>query len=315
VSNVFNMELRAQQEWSWLLALWLFFGGSGGGLFLLFMAFDLAPLYAVLSLAFIMVGGVILLLELGNPLRVWRTIFRPSTSWLSRGVIFVLLFAVSSVLSVGPRIEMLSWLLPFTNSVSVQFFGWVASLCALMIILYPAFFVRSTSRAIPFWSSPVLPLLFVGYAVIGGAGVVLLLTPYSKAPTQVVSLSIILIAINAVMMAIYLVTMYRSGGSAKESVQLLSRGTLGSIFWIGIVGAGMVLPVAGALINQSTVSASGGLILLGGLLFRYALLKAGVYVAPALVEADFDLSKLNRTHAEFAREYVGMGAQRTSRSG
>ena len=57
MSNAFNTELRAQQEWSWLLAIWLFLGGSGSGLFLLFVAFELPPYDAAVSLALIATGA------------------------------------------------------------------------------------------------------------------------------------------------------------------------------------------------------------------------------------------------------------------
>lgn len=315
MANVFNMELRAQQEWSWLLAIWLFLGGTGGGLFLLFLAFELPVIYGALSFGLIMAGGVVLLLELGNPLRVWRTLFRPGTSWLSRGVFFVLIFIASSVVVLGPKLGLLPWLAPFADSLAVRLAGWVAGLCALMIVLYPAFFFLSTSRAIPFWNTPLLPLLFVGYAALGGAGWVLLLTPYSSAPPQIQPLAVTLILINAAMILIYLITMYRAGGSAQESVRLLNRNTLGLTFWIGVVVAGMALPLAEILVVRLSMAAAGAFILVGGLLFRYCLLKAGVYIAPALVEVDIDLGKLNRTSSEFKREYAGMGTQSAGRSG
>lgn len=315
MANVFNMELRAQQEWSWLLAIWLFLGGAGSGLFLLFLAFELPAGYGALSLGLIMAGGVVLLLELGNPLRVWRTLFRPGTSWLSRGVFFVLMFIASSAVVVGLKLGLFPWLSPLNDSLAARLLGWVAGLCALMIVLYPAFFFLSTSRAIPFWNTPLLPLLFVGYAVLGGAGWVLLLSPWLSAPSPVAPVAAILIVINAVMILIYLVTMHRSGGSARESVRLLNRNALGLIFWIGVVAAGMVLPLLEILVVRWSMTAAGALILIGGLAFRYCLLKAGVYIAPALVEADIDLRKLNRTSAEFEREYAGMGAQGAGRSG
>jgi len=315
MANVFNMELRAQQEWSWLLAIWLFLGGTGSGLFLLFLAFELATLYGVLSLGLIMAGGVVLLLELGNPLRVWRTLFRPGTSWLSRGVFFVLIFIASSAVVLAPRLGILPWLSPLTDSLAIRLLGWVAGLCALMIVLYPAFFFLTTSRAIPFWNTPLLPLLFVGYAVLGGAGGVLLLAGFSSIPSQIEPLAVTMILINAAMILIYLLTMYRAGGSAQESVRLLNRNALGLIFWLGVVVAGMVLPLLEILIVRWSMAPAGALILVGGLLFRYCLLKAGVYIAPALVEADVDLKTLNRTSAEFEREYAGMGAQSAGRSG
>ncbi len=311
MSNAFNMELRAQQEWSWLLAIWLFLGGSGSGLFLLFLALALSPVYAAVSLALIVVGGVVLLLELGNPLRAWRAIFFLGSSWLSRGAFCVFLFAVSALLSVGPRFEILSWLSPLDNSLAARLLGWLAGLCALMIILYPAFFFRSTSRAIPFWNTPLLPLLFASYAGLGGVGLVLLLTPYLEAPSQVAPLAGVLILINAALISIYLVVMHRSGGSARESVRLLSHPPLSLIFWIGVVVLGMVFPLVEVLFIQSTMAVAGAFLLLGGFLFRYCLLKAAVYIPPALVATEFDLSKLNRTSADFEREYAGMGATRS----
>ena len=44
------MELRPQQEWSWLVAIDLFLGGMGGGLFLLYWTFDLPTYLALVSL-------------------------------------------------------------------------------------------------------------------------------------------------------------------------------------------------------------------------------------------------------------------------
>ena len=315
MSNVFNMELRAQQEWSWLLAIWLFLGGTGGGLFLLFLAFELSPTYGAVALGLIMVGGVVLLLELGNPLRVWRTVSRPGTSWLSRGVFFVLIFIASSIVVIVPKLGVVPWLSPLTTGLAVQLLGWVAGLCALMIVLYPAFFFLSTSRAIPFWNSPLLPLLFVGYALLGGAGCGLLLSLIASIPAQIETLAVTMILVNAAMILIYFVTMYRAGGSAQESVRMLNRSPLGLMFWIGVVAVGMILPLVEILLVRLSLAAAGAFILIGGLLFRYCLLKAGVYIAPALVEADFDLRKLNRTSTEFEREYASMGTQGAGRSG
>ena len=49
----FNTELKCQQEWGWLLTIWLFLGGSGSGLFLLFAIFDLPPFLALIAGVFV----------------------------------------------------------------------------------------------------------------------------------------------------------------------------------------------------------------------------------------------------------------------
>ncbi len=298
-----------------MLTIWLFLGGSGCGLFLLFLAFDLPAFYGAVALALVMVGGIDLLLELGSPWRAWRTVFRAGTSWLARGACCVSLFIVAAALSVGPRLEILSWLAPLENSLAVQVLGWFAGLCAVIVLLYPAFFFRSTSLAVPFWNTPLLPLFFVSYGVLGGAGLTLLLTPYASPPSEVETLAVALIVINAAMVAIHLTDMQRSGGSARESVRLLNQVPLSWIFWLGVVLVGMVLPLVEILFVPSTMAAAGAFILLGGFLFRHCLLKAGVYVPISVVPEGVDLSKLNRTSSQFEREYAGMATHRASRSG
>jgi polysulfide reductase chain C len=302
----FNTELKCQQEWGWLLTIWLFLGGSGSGLFLLFGIFDLPPFLALVSLGLVLLGGVVLLSELGSPLRAWRGFFRLRTSWLSRGVLFVACFIVSGFLATAPDFASFAWLPWSSASVLGRILGWIAGLSALMITLYPGFFLAA-NRAIPFWNTPILPVIFFTYAVMGASGIVLLAAPFLKDGVgQVVSLAAVPIIVNLVMVPVYLLVMDRSGGAAKESVRLLARAPLGWIFWIGVVAVGLVLPLPAILwFHQALVPAGAG-ILIGGLLFRYSVLKAGVYVPSALVAGGVDLSRLNRTGDDLAREYAGI---------
>ncbi len=307
----FNTSLNCQQEWSWLLAIWLFLGGSGSGLFVLFKILGLAPVFAGISLGLVAVGGLVLLLELGNPLRVWRTVSRPGTSWLSRGVVFVLIFLVTGFLSVAPEFAPFSWLPVARGGAVSGSLEWVAGLCALMIILYPGFFL-SSNRAIPFWNTPFVPVLFVGFALLGGSGLVLLFSALLKTgSSSILTLAAVLIVINLILILVYLLVMGRSNAAARESVRLLKGAPLGWAFWIGVIAVGMVLPLIVALSLQPAAPAAGAAILLGGLLFRYCVLKAGVFVPPALVAGGQDFSRLNRNSADLEREYAAMAADGT----
>src|SRR3989338_6951354 len=131
MANDFSIGLRRQEEWSWLVAIDLFFGGLGGGLFLFYGFLNLPIFMGFLSLGLVILGGLVLLVELGHPARAWRAIRRPSTSWISRGGLSVSLFFV---------------------------FG----------------FMLSSSPSIPFWNSPLLPVLFFSHSVMGAGGIVLL---------------------------------------------------------------------------------------------------------------------------------------------
>ena len=303
MANEFNMGLRSQREWSWLLAIDLFLGGLGGGLFLLYHALLLPPWIGLLSLLLVLAGGVVLISELGHPLRAWRAIFRPQSSWISRGVLCIALFVFTAVLSLAPALPALSWIPGTGNEQVAKISGWVASLCALFITLYPGF-VLGASPSIPFWDTPLLPLVFFTQALMGASGVLLLVSASGSLAgllPQIQSLAAILIAVNLATALVYLAAMGRSGASATESVNLLKRGGLGWTFGVGAVLVGMILPLLLVVLSLSAFLASA-CILSGGLLFRYCVLKAGVYVPSALVGLDMSRFKGNRS--DFALEYA-----------
>lgn len=280
MTHEFNMGLNSQEEWAWLVAIDLFLGGSGGGLFLLYMFFDLSPSAALFSLALVILGAVVLLSELGHPLRAWRAIARPSTSWISRGVIFVTLFVVIGFLSIAPSFSALSGLLWNPASLGGRILAVIAGISAFMVILYPGF-VLAASPAIPFWNSPLLPVLFLSQALLGASGIALLFSPlglYDAALPALSSLAELLIVINLVLVAIHLLTLRGSGLPGREAVKLLNHGILGLTFGGGVLLLGMALPLMIGLWFPSWVVVVGVFILIGTLLYRYCILKAGVYV-------------------------------------
>ncbi len=311
----FTTAQSSQREWAWLLALYLFLGSLGGCLFLLFRILDLPLAFAIVSIGLVLLGVVTLLLKLGTPQRAWRAISRPATSWISRGVLFVTCFFIFACLSIAPSIAALSWL-PWNEATALgRVLGWGAALFALLTMIYPGFVV-SNSRAIPFWQSPLLPLLFFTYAMLAATGVVLIGAAAAPASlARVTQWAEGLIVVNAVLSAVYLFAMSRAVRSASESARRLNRGSLGALYWIGVVGVGLVAPLAILLWMGSATPLAGICIQVGALLFRYCVLAAGVYYVPAaLAPAKVDFSTLTRTSADFAREYASMTANRAGGS-
>ena len=308
MADGFNMELRGQQEWSWLVALDLFLGGLGGGLFLLYLNFDLPLFVALLSLGLVALGGGVLLSELGQPGRAWRAIVRLRTSWISRGVLFVSLFLVTGSLYIVSTVPAFSWLPWAGDNLAAKILGLVAGSCALLITLYPGF-VLAASPAIPFWNTRLLPALFFAHSTLGACGLLLLISSFGsfeRSLSQIESLAASLIFANFILILIYLLTMIRLSAASEEAVRLLNHGSLGWTFGIGVYVVGMILPFLLVVWFPSAMAPAGAFILLGGLLFRYCVLKAGVYVPFALV--GMDMSRLNRTDADLAREYAAMKA-------
>ena len=313
----FNAELKCQREWGWLLSIWLFLSGTGCGLFVLFKILDLPVFFALLGLGSIVLGGAVLLLELGSPTRAWRGVSRVSTSWLSRGVVFVCFFILTGFLSVAPA--WVPWLPWEGAGPGGRALGWIAALCALMIVLYPGFFLAK-NRSIPFWNTAWLPAVLVGYAATGASAMILLGSAFLEMKVNeglrpFDSLAAVLIVVTGILVGVYLLAMHRAGGPARESVRLLTAPPLSWTFGLGVILVGMLLPLLLVLWVPSAVVLAGGCMLAGGLLFRYCVLKVGVYVPPALVQAGMDFSRLNRTGTDLEREYAGMAAQRAGGRG
>jgi len=307
----FNAEMKCQQEWGWLLSIWLFLSGSAAALFLLYELLHLPLLFGRLSLAAMLLGGAVLLLEQGSPQRAWRAAFRTRTSWLSRGVIFVSLFILTGLVSIAPA----GWLPWDSGSLAARAAHWIAALCALMIVLYPGFFLAK-NRSIPFWNTAWLPAVLISHAALGASALVLLGSAFEDGGSRLFhSLAVLLIVVTAIVLGAYLSAMHGAGGPARESVRLLNRAPLAWTFRIGVLLVGMLLPLAMLLWSASLGAPAAVCILVGGLLFRYCVLKAGVYVPPALVQEGMDFSRLNRTSADFEREYAGMSAQRAGGRG
>src|SRR5512139_1553640 len=91
--------LKGNRQTEWIekrgILLWLAFytGGLGGGLYLVSLFFN--NIWGML-LGWIIVAvlkGTFHILFLGKPTRFWRMVIHPQTSWLSRGLLFVLSFS------------------------------------------------------------------------------------------------------------------------------------------------------------------------------------------------------------------------------
>ena len=91
------------------------------------------------------------------------------------------------------------------------------------------------------------------------------------------SLAALLIVANFVLIAFYLLVLNKSGLAATEAVKRLKKGSLGWTFQAGVILAGTVVPLLLVLWMPSAAALAGALVLIGGLIFRYCVLKSGVY--------------------------------------
>jgi formate-dependent nitrite reductase membrane component NrfD len=276
--------VRSTYQTEWItrqgIFLWLamYAGGLGGGLYLVSLYFNsfIGMLVSLLIVAGL--KGGFHFAYLGKPLRFWRILFRPKTSWLTRGFIFVVLFVGFAAIQL-----MLSFSLPGTPWEVL--FKVLTGLMAIGVIVYTGF-VLNTVKAVSLWNSPLLPLLFAMCGLLGGFGLSTVIALYGghadlhAAETG----SSWLLVINFLLIAVYLWRTVQKDETGKKSVMDQMRGKVAPAFWIGVIGLGIAAPLAVTLFGYFSGEVIPGILIAGviceitgGLSLRYCLLKVGIY--------------------------------------
>jgi len=268
---------RPQRQWvegrGIFLILGHFLSGVGAGAWLFSLWLGYAP-GLVLAVGTVAASGLAHLFFLGRPERFWK-MFRARTSWIARGFLGMNLFLAGAVLAL---------LLPAgalrTLCVAVSVAG------AAVIIGYKGN-VYAASRGVPFWNSPVLPILYATYAIRGGLALLLVVLPLTGGPAVPHRLDLLelWVAVSAaVMLGFYLGVMRNTNLAARRSVAELTGGRVALAFYLGTVGVGLLVPIvvgvagfAGPL-SETALALVGALSLVGDFFAKYAIAKAGIYL-------------------------------------
>jgi formate-dependent nitrite reductase membrane component NrfD len=266
-----------QREWierrGLLLLIAFYLGGVGGGLFLASLIIDWKAGIPI-ALGIVAVGkGSAHLLFLGRPLRFWRAIKRPHSSWISRGVFFMVLFVILGTL----------YYVYYGNTALQAASG----IFAFALIIYTGF-ALAAAPGIPFWSNPLVPIIFAAAALTSGAA--LAEASHAIRPETVIvhvdrleTLGLIMGTAMVVLLFTYLVGSYMTTVAAKESVAYLAWGSMSAAFWAGVVLLGIIIPLSILIpsyfgeVARGWLAVAGISELCGSFALRYSLLKAGIY--------------------------------------
>jgi formate-dependent nitrite reductase membrane component NrfD len=263
------------------ILFWLafFFIELGAGMFFISSIFGnlLGELIGWLVCA--VLGGGLHLLYLGHPLRFYRMVLRPQTSWISRGLLFVSGFLVLG----GIHMALSFWA---TSSLALLI---VTDILAFLTIIYGGF-AMNYINSIPLWNTALLPVLYVVAGFWGGAELSMAVLLGSGASFDVsLRLEELIRALMVAFIVIfptYLVSARYGLSAGKVSVREIVRGRWWPLFWIVVVVLGIVLPL-GVVINSLVVGLEatpvlflyGAIVfeLIGDLTLRYLILKSGFY--------------------------------------
>lgn len=223
------------------------------------------------SFALLVVGGLLLIVDLSQPLR-FLYILNPAylnfSSPLAWGALNIVAFGIASVL----------YLLALRrgNEARGRLLATVTALLALGLPIYTGYDL-TVHQSRPVWNTPVMPVLFVALAIASGSAVGAILAGANAAAQKLLREYLLWStgAVGVILVSILGTTNY--GGAAQElTFMILTTGTMGLIF----VGIGIVVGTAAPIVlllapfgrQQVGVVLAGVLVLVGGAALRYALL-------------------------------------------
>jgi polysulfide reductase chain C len=287
---------KGQNSWGWLVVLYVFLAGLGGGTFLFsFILLFIGKYEPVVQIGVligplvVLLASVLLLFDLGSPGRAYRLFTTPATlmtSWMIRGAWILTAFIILGLAYALPAFNLFHWL-PWeqTSGFGVGI-GIVAAILAVIVPIYPGLLL-GVIKSIPLWNTPALPPLFFLSGLDTGIAALVLASFGFPAAVGVEGfhllgvIDIVLILILLIAIWAYVEIVRHAGVTASISISLLRT----PLFIVGVAIAGLVLPLA-LLIISALVSdiqtirvldgIAGLLILTGALLLRLSIVTAGV---------------------------------------
>jgi formate-dependent nitrite reductase membrane component NrfD len=302
-------------HWGWYIVLYFFFGGIAAGAYfvatMLLLAGDprdrdTIRLGYLISFPLLLVCAVLLILDLGVPLRFWHMLvqskdipallFKPWSpislgTWILTGFgIFSSVAFIGVLVDVGrvrwqPVLRAADWA---RGRPRPLFVAWnvVGTVFAFALAGYTGVLVTATT--VPAWQQA--RLLGALFLVSGASASYSLLTllllrrgrrhadpsvaKLERAERFTIAFELVLIAGTLVML----------GGAARE----LLRGGFGVLFWLGVVGVGLVVPI---VLRRASVrgwdehrraAVAAVCVLIGGLLLRFVVVMSPQYPAVRL---------------------------------
>jgi formate-dependent nitrite reductase membrane component NrfD len=223
------------------------------------------------SFALLVLGGVLLIADLSQPMR-FLNILNPAylnfTSPLAWGALNIVAFGVCSILYILA--------LQKGDEAKGRLLALVTALLALGLPVYTGYDL-TVHQSRPVWNTPIMPVLFVALAIASGSAVGSLIAGANEAAQKVLREYMLWSAGAVAVILVSIMGTTNYGGSASElTFMIMTTGTMGLLFiGIGFL-AGSVAPAVMLYApmgkSQTVLMVSALLILLGSAALRYVIL-------------------------------------------
>jgi formate-dependent nitrite reductase membrane component NrfD len=235
------------------------------------------------------------LVYLGRPLRFWRAIppFTKAwkTSWLARGMFFSIVFTGAGFLQIVFWYFLRWGDLSASAADTLTVLSWIVGVVAGVFILLTGVycgFAMSYCKSLPFWNTGLLPIVFVIMGIADGLaltmGVNLITGADEAAISSLEFWSRILLVVNALLIAGYLIRAYQRHSAAELAAQDLIKGSTAWVFWILLVILGIATPLVISIATAFMEGNTEPLLIvaivchtIGAFALKYSVLKVGIY--------------------------------------
>lgn len=287
--------------WSWQIPVYLFLGGLVAGMMIISGYFMFSGRYKetkcscfylpLLSFLFLSLGMLSLFMDLEHKLFFWRlyTTFR-ITSPMSWGAWILLLVYPALILNIIIRVpdfirNRISKTGEWSDKIKkhpfvIKSIGVLNMVLGALLGVYTGILL-STLTGRPLWNSSVLGILFLVSGLSSAAAFVHMIARdvyerelLAKADNSFLTLELIVVAL-------FFIGLTTTSASQKEAAALLISGPFSAVFWVFVIGIGMVIPLFIQLlavnhkIKHTPVAPI--MVLAGGVLLRFVFVYAGEY--------------------------------------
>ena len=302
--------------WPWPIAVYLFLAGLSAGAMMVALLVKwnyhkkqddsiwdaMVKAGAIVAPITICVGLALLVLDLGKPLSFyWILITYNFGSVMSIGVALLLLYTpfafLFAIIIFEEEIEKYGFLAllrpisrlirsfaPLSKAIETLLF-----ILAIGVGVYTGFLLSAITK-LPLWNTPILPILFLtsGFSSGIAANILVGLCCFKHLIHEENVKYLLVLDLRAVLFEIPLIAVlflglyFEGGASALAAKQALTTGQYALIFWLGVVGLGLLTPIAIALTALKNhayrvgyIVANSLVVICGVVMLRYYIVYAG----------------------------------------
>jgi protein NrfD len=247
--------------WGWQIPVYLFLGGWVAGMMIIFGYYALrgrhredtrvCSVLPSLSVLVLSLGMLALFLDLEHKLYVWRlyTTFQVTSpmSWGAWILLLVypalagafLLHPPDPVRGIWPRFD--AWSAGLAESRRARAIGATNIVLGVGLGIYTGVLLSSLG-ARPFWNSAILGPLFLVSGLSTAAAFTHMVARRGDEREMFAETDNVLLAVELIVLCLMLIGLLSSSQAAAGAARLVLGGPFTGVFWVLVVGAGIVIP-------------------------------------------------------------------------